>query len=277
MKLLLTEDDVGNDDFWGKGGEGAIVWEMVEKASVPDDDFKDALEDDSVDSDFDLPEAPELETEVLGEETEEKKKKSNIYVDPKRKRKTNQKQDDSSEEDIPKFQRTFTQSIVSDRKLRRSTLETSKEAAMQREKAAAMPTQKKPKIQKKFTQEFLLNEAKETEKKNLASYAKMKRIEDDKKKVVFKKYVIKGPKIIETSNRTGSYLTIVGTSKLPHEICSKAPPYITKAICPISGLPAKYLDTLFNTPYATIEAFKIIRQKYIANNPNSNTDTEVSD
>jgi len=106
----------------------------------------------------------------------------------------------------------------------------------------------------------------------------MKQIEDDKKKIIFKKTVIKGPKIIETSNPKGSFLTIVGTSKLPHEICSKAPAYLTKAVCPITGFEAKYLDPLSNTPYSTIEAFKIIRQNYIINNPtNSNTDTELSE
>jgi vacuolar protein sorting-associated protein 72 len=265
MKMLLAQADTGSalpeDDFW----------QTVDNIQVADDDYGGASQDeDSVDSDFDIPEEPELETEVLGEEKEEKKRKTNVYSDPKkRKRKVQQKGSTSSDEQRKKLKVT----PVSDRKLRRSTLESSKEIAMLREIAANSHKKRTKKIQKRFSQEFLLQEAKTTEEQNLASYAKMKQIEDDKKKVTWKKVVIKNPKIIETSNTDGCFFTFVGT-KLPYELSSTAPESIPKSICPISGLPAKYYDPLSKTPYATIDAFKQIREKYIAENPPTNSDTE---
>lgn len=37
-----------------------------------------------------------------------------------------------------------------------------------------------------------------------------------------------------------------------------------KRFCPVTGLPAKYLDPVTGTPYATSQAFRIIRNKYIS-------------
>jgi len=87
--LLAYGDELPDDDiFWSKGGEGANVWEIVDKVQIEDEDFggADSQGEDSVDTDFDEPEEPVLENEV-GEEPEEvKKKKKNVYVDPKRKK-----------------------------------------------------------------------------------------------------------------------------------------------------------------------------------------------
>jgi len=44
------------------------------------------------------------------------------------------------------------------------------------------------------------------------------------------------------------------------------PPKIPeKPICSITGLPAKYFDPLTKTPYATLEAFTIIRERFHEN------------
>lgn len=37
-----------------------------------------------------------------------------------------------------------------------------------------------------------------------------------------------------------------------------------KRFCPVTGLPAKYMDPLTGTPYATSQAFRIIRNKYVS-------------
>jgi len=190
----LPEDDV----FWSKGGEGANVFEFVDKVNVEDEDFggggADSQGEDSVDTDFDEPEDPTLDTEV-GEEPEEvKKKKKNVYVDPKRKRgsRKRKKESDTEEDEQPNKRRekllSYVPVLSTDRKLRQSTIEITKERELQREIELLTPSQKRErKVIKKFSQEYLLSEAKETEKKNLQSYAEMKKIEDDKKKVVIKK------------------------------------------------------------------------------------------
>jgi len=48
-------------------------------------------------------------------------------------------------------------------------------------------------------------------------------------------------------------------SKILKEI-PVAPP---TTVCDISGLPAKYVDPKTGTPYSTIEAFKIIRERFL--------------
>ena len=35
-----------------------------------------------------------------------------------------------------------------------------------------------------------------------------------------------------------------------------------RQFCPVTRLPAKYFDPITNTPYATLQAFKIIREAY---------------
>jgi len=37
---------------------------------------------------------------------------------------------------------------------------------------------------------------------------------------------------------------------------------IDKSTCPVTGLPAKYFDPVTRIPYATAEAFKVIRQNF---------------
>ena len=41
------------------------------------------------------------------------------------------------------------------------------------------------------------------------------------------------------------------------------PPKPKRLVCPVTGLPAKYIDPITHTPYATPQAFKIIRTRYV--------------
>uniref|UniRef100_A0A6B2L543 Vps72/YL1 C-terminal domain-containing protein n=1 Tax=Arcella intermedia TaxID=1963864 RepID=A0A6B2L543_9EUKA len=264
-QLIASGEDLPVDEYWSKGGEGATIFDYVEKVNVEDDEFggADSQGEDLVDSDFDIPEEATLETEVLGEEPEEKKKKKNVYVDPKRSKKRKAEEDLSESESESEKKRKKSNIYVapSDRTLRKSTLETS--LKQQKEIEAPVSTTKtEKKIVKKFTQEQLLLEAQETEKKNLDSYAQLKKLEDDKKKVVVKKYTIRGPKIIEITNKRGQVLCFEGFPEYPTVIKSKAPPYPTKKVCSVTGLPAPYLDPLTKLPYATLEAFKVIRERH---------------
>ena len=44
---------------------------------------------------------------------------------------------------------------------------------------------------------------------------------------------------------------------------SNKPPRPKRLMCPVTGLPAKYIDPVTDTPYATPQAFKIIRTRYV--------------
>jgi len=45
-----------------------------------------------------------------------------------------------------------------------------------------------------------------------------------------------------------------------------------KSTCPVTGLPAKYFDPITRIPYASMEAFKVIRQSF-----HKDTDLDQSD
>ena len=44
---------------------------------------------------------------------------------------------------------------------------------------------------------------------------------------------------------------------------TRKPPKPKRAVCPVTGLPAKYIDPITGTPYATPQAFKFIRTRYV--------------
>jgi len=47
---------------------------------------------------------------------------------------------------------------------------------------------------------------------------------------------------------------------------------VGKSTCPVTGLPAKYFDPVTRIPYASTEAFKVIRQSFV-----KDTDLDQSD
>lgn len=149
---------------------------------------------------------------------------------------------------------------------------------------------------RRFTQEELLREARITEKHNLASLKVYQQMEAEKKKVKTHKKVYTGPKIrfhsltmplieelpspstdnVVNVDATGTREDVVAT----HKKCSRnfitisddklypklfprksgRPP--TKLYCPVTRMPAKYIDPVTSIPYATKKAFKIIRETY---------------
>ena len=46
---------------------------------------------------------------------------------------------------------------------------------------------------------------------------------------------------------------------MPKNIDGIAPPYPVPTRCAVTGQPAKYFDPQTNTPYATLEAFRVLR------------------
>ena len=152
-----------------------------------------------------------------------------------------------------------------------------------------------PKLVRKLTQKELLEEAKVTEIENLVSLEAFTRLEAEKKKVKEKKTVFQGPVIrfhsvsmpliteiedISANTTTGvsgneinpqtqdkycrNFMVFTDTKAYPSVyFCSRKPSRPKKRFCPITGLQAKYIDPLTGTPYATAQAFKIIRNRYV--------------
>ncbi|XP_071942919.1 vacuolar protein sorting-associated protein 72 homolog [Antedon mediterranea] len=149
---------------------------------------------------------------------------------------------------------------------------------------------------RRLTQEELLKEAKKTEIENIASLKAYQLLEASRKKQKFTKQVYKGPTIkyrsmsmplveeIKDSNSTDVVVDKDDNNvKVPPEKKKFSRNFITfsdsktfdeyfpkkksrshgKQICPVTRLPAKYLDPITNIPYATIQAFKVIRETYV--------------
>ncbi|XP_071825672.1 vacuolar protein sorting-associated protein 72 homolog [Apostichopus japonicus] len=155
---------------------------------------------------------------------------------------------------------------------------------------------KAPPGMRRLTQEELLREARITEKHNLASLKVYQQMEAEKKKVKIPKRVHVGPKIrfhsltmpliVELPSPTAdNIVNVVSTGTTEEKPVSKKkcsrnfitlsdeklypvifpkksgrPP--TKLYCPVTRMPAKYIDPVTSIPYATKKAFKIIRETY---------------
>ena len=201
------------------------------------------------------------------------------------------------------------------RSFRRSTLVVSEEFRRRRqeeEERRRSYIPKVPKVERKLTQQEMLQEAKRTEIENIKSLEAFARLEAEKKKVKERKSVLQGPLIrflstsmpilssedgaalispseahadnVEISVVDGdtsgttvtvttpterycrNFLIFTDTNSYPSAYfhTSKLRKRPRKQFCPITGLPAKYIDPLTGTPYATPQAFKIIRNRYVS-------------
>ena len=61
-----------------------------------------------------------------------------------------------------------------------------------------------------------------------------------------------------------NFLVFTDTAAYPSAYFPTAkPPKPKRLVCPVTGLPAKYIDPITATPYSTPQAFKIIRTRYV--------------
>ncbi|TKR93244.1 hypothetical protein L596_007738 [Steinernema carpocapsae] len=108
-------------------------------------------------------------------------------------------------------------------------------------------------------QQFLMKEAAKTEEENLQSLKKYEQFELEKKKKREKaqtKHRVKPPFVKLTSSEKSTLLTV------PEIRSFESLKVAVKSMCAVTGHPAKYFDPITKLPYATPEAFKIIRKSY---------------
>lgn len=121
---------------------------------------------------------------------------------------------------------------------------------------------KKEGEEKKMTQEEMLLEAAQTEIQNRQSLETLlAREEEVKRKAIINKEVYSGPLIRFYSKGGVNILEFVKMAEVPEVIRAKALPYPKQPICVVTGLPAKYRDPKSGHPYATKEAFAILRER----------------
>ncbi|WAR23242.1 VPS72-like protein [Mya arenaria] len=247
--LLEAEDE---DDFYkttyGGFNEEEDDREYESEQSESDVDY----------SDIDIDEADEVRSDMEDDEPKKRKRGAGVstkaYKEPAPKKpkedeekKTKQKTKEKKRTKPPPSIQIY-KSSPEKKSLRKSTAERTKERE-EREKERELKqrmlkdiaAQKRVAEVRRLTQEELLEEAKITEELNLQSLENYRRLELEKKSRRAIKAKETGPVIRYHS------LTMPLIEEVPDDD---------------DELPAKYFDPVTNTPYATLQAFKIIREAY---------------
>ncbi|KAH7663520.1 Vps72/YL1 family protein [Dioscorea alata] len=276
MNKLLDEEIEEDELFWN---QDAL------KEDDEDNNYEEEAEvADEFDSDFDEDEPePEDEAENIAEDrlpvkkrlifpgktlAKKKSKKkvlSKLERDPKVDESSEPKKSSLSEHQDPpedlegeRIVRKSTRTSVIVRQAERDAIR----AALQ---ASVKPIKRKKEgEEKRMTQEEMLLEAAETEIRNLRNLERvLAREEEVKKRAVVHKAVYNGPQIRYSSKDGKNFLEFTKGVSFHSELSTKSEPYPQKAVCAVTGLPAKYRDPKTGLPYASIEAFKIIRERFL--------------
>ncbi|XP_042051889.1 SWR1 complex subunit 2 isoform X1 [Salvia splendens] len=272
----LLDDEVEEDElFWNQDAlkEDEVDEEYAEEGEVAD----------VFDSDFDEDE-PEADDEGENEPDERtrKKKKLTYPGNPSTKKKKKKKDNTPSKvESAPNDENNLEESTPSEhhdapdeaeveKSVRKSTRTSViiRQAERDAIRAALQATMKPIKRksageEKKITQEEMLLEAAQTEIMNVRNLEKvLAREEEVKKRAIVHKAVYSGPQIRFLSKNGLSYLTFMNGSSFDSGVSTKSTPYSEKAVCAVTGVPAIYRDPKTGLPYATKEAFKIIRERF---------------
>ncbi|XP_057544805.1 SWR1 complex subunit 2 isoform X1 [Amaranthus tricolor] len=176
--------------------------------------------------------------------------------------------EDADEGEGEKSVRKSTRTAVIVRQAEREAIRAAMQATMKPIK------RKKEGEEKRMTQEEMLLEAAQTEIMNLRNLERvLAREEEVKKRAIVHKEIFTGPQIRYSSKDGKSYIEFRNGASFETEISTKSVPYPQQAMCVITGLPAKYQDPKTGLPYATKEAFQLIRERYAAEN--SRTESKI--
>ncbi|KAL3020090.1 hypothetical protein AAZX31_05G125700 [Glycine max] len=268
----LLDDEIQEDElFWN---QDAL------KEDEEDDNYQEEPEiADEFDSDFDQDEpVPEEEEDPNKNDDDERmhKKKRLIFPGKTLAKKKKKKKTISKLESSPKENEDEEHSgkVVEDeggeRMIRKSTRtsvivrQAERDAIRAALQATIKPVKRKKEgEEKRMTQEEMLLEAAQTEIMNLRNLERvLAREEEVKRRAIVHKTVFNGPQIRYISKNGTSYLEFIKGSSFHSDIPTAPVQYPEQPVCPITGLPAKYRDPKTGQPYATKEAFKIIRERY---------------
>ncbi len=283
MEALVGEEAEADEEFWGQEAWAAISSDSEFSSERDNNDEFDSDFNDTESEDDEEKEAVEAEGETRRAERAEKRKssaaKSGVYREVvKRKIVRNDgreggvvsKKDKSIEKEKTLVEKSSSTvcSIVPDRSVRLSTKNKTKESNRLREeeeKEAKINRKKyQPVAKKKFIQEELLEEATKTELRNIAWLTEQKRLAEIKEQNDKTASRPKKPLAWSYhSSRGGVHvLTFADCKHFPTVLEQGRPEPRNHRTCVITGLLAKYCDPYTGLPYATLDAYKEIRQRY---------------
>lgn len=284
MNTLVAAEDKGEDEFWTQHKD------MFADEAGDEEFAEEAEEEDIVDADFDAPEdqpAPEEEAKEAEAEAKDAekpaKRKGNVYVDPKKKapkrprKEKQQQQQQQQREGGPERRKHITTVQTTDESvathLRASTKKLTKQKHAERlrqEEEYEIRRASRPRRSggsgggegPRFTQEQLLAEAARTEEANKASLEILLKIEEDRKRVAPVVPPMSGPMIRFKSSRQGGTTITFADHELPSPPFALALPLPpAPRVCAITGLPARYHDPKTNQGFASMAAFKALRER----------------
>lgn len=278
MTKLLDEEIEEDELFWNqdalKEEENDVNYEAEPEIA------------DEFDSDFDEDE-PEPDEEAENNEADDRARPKKRLIFPgktlakkkKKKKKVLSKLEEDSKDEAEKVKNQFsveqqhdapedggegerivrksTRTAVINRQAERDAIRAALQATMRPIK------RKKEGEEKRMTQEEMLLEAAQTEIMNLRNLERvLAREEEVKKRAIVHKAVYSGPQIRYYSKDGHSYLEFSRGISFQSAITAASVPYPKKAVCAVTGLPANYRDPKTGLPYATKEAFQILRKRF---------------
>lgn len=274
MNKLLDDENEEDEAFWN---QDAL------KEEENDDNYEEEQEiADEFDSDFDEDE-PEPDEEGENEVDERVRTKKRLIFPgkplPKKKKKKKilskldspDKDVKSNEQSILPENHDVPNDVEGERIIRKSTRtavvvrQAERDAIRAALQATMKPIKRKKEgEEKRMTQEEMLLEAAQTEIMNLRNLERvLAREEEVKKRAIVHKAVYTGPQLRYLSKDGYSYLEFSKGVSFQSELSTTSVPYPERAVCAVTGLPAKYRDPKTGLPYATKEAFKIIRERFV--------------
>ncbi|KAK7399858.1 hypothetical protein VNO78_11052 [Psophocarpus tetragonolobus] len=286
LTKLLDEEIQEDELFWNQDAlkddeEDDNYQEEPELADEFDSDFDDDPEPDPDQDDVDATNNDAHERSLMqkkkrlifpGKTLAKKKKKKKILskLESSPKEEEEETSGKAAEEGGERMIRKSTRTSVIVRQAERDAIRAALQATIKPVK------RKKEGEEKRMTQEEMLLEAAQTEIMNLRNLERvLAREEEVKRRAIVHKTVYNGPQIRYISKHGCSYLEFIKGSSFHSDISTTSVQYPEQPVCVITGLPAKYRDPKTGQPYATKEAFKIIRERFLNESANSRKDMSM--
>lgn len=277
MSKLLDEEIEEDEMFWNQDAlkeeeNDENYEEEAEVADVFDSDFDEdePEQDEGVEDDADERKQTKKRLIFPGKKLTNKTKKKKVLpkvegrpIDEKSSQQSSlpessppENHDIQDDLEAEKIVRKSTRTSVIVRQAERDAIRAALQATMKPIK------RKKEGEEKRMTQEEMLLEAAQTEIMNLRNLERVLAKEEEvKERATVHKEVYDGPQIRYCSKNGCSYLEFSNGASFQSEIPTSVP-YPEKSLCAITGLPAKYRDPKTGFPYATKEAFRILRDRF---------------
>lgn len=255
--LSIPDDDDADEEFWN---QEFFAEEERDDRYETESEPEDRFDEDFMDSEEEEEEEGEEEDRVLAMEPKRKVLKPPGYKKKPVTASSKATKPIKQEQQI----HVIPERTMSVRKTTRQKVEKAEEQRKFQEEIKPKKVTKSV-VHRQLTQAELLAEAARTEVENIRSLQYMEAIEEEnKRKATSNGGRYSGPMIsvksVKNSDGLEQTAVVVKNMAMPEYLRpQKAPPAPEKDMCVVTNTVAKYRDPLTGKPYATLEAFKVLR------------------